>query len=177
MEIDLQVEYRALGIFYDEVATLLDEPDALVFKRNDAVSGWSTAQQLYHILRANGMMFKGIHLICQGHRIADNEGEPNKVGWWILENERFIRGKAKAPDNVVPPDEISREDLQNSLARSRKKYDETEAFLSAIPEATGRIPHTFMGFLNAAEWLRLARVHSQHHLAIIHDIVEQETTA
>ena len=174
MDIDLQDEYRHIGQFYDDVEALLDWPDDVLFEVNEAVSAWSPAQQLFHILRANGMMFKGIQLICHGHRIADNEGELNDAGRYLLAHG-FVRGQAKAPDAVVPPDDVSREDLRDALARSRRKYTQTEAFLPQIPEATGRIPHHILGMLNASEWLRLARMHAEHHRAIIRDIVgEQE---
>ena len=86
MDIDLQDEYRHIGQFYDEVEALLEWPDDVLFQVNADVSAWSSAQQLFHILRANGMMFKGIQLICHGHRIANNEGEPNDVVL-TLENE------------------------------------------------------------------------------------------
>ncbi len=170
MDIDLQDEYRHIGHFFDDVEPMLEWPDAVLFQVNEEVSAWSPAQQLYHILRANGMMLKGIQLICHGHRMADNEGEPNDAGRHLLVHG-FIRGKAKAPDAVVPPETVSREDLRDSLARSRRKHAETEAFLPQIPEATGRLPHHLLGMLNASEWLRLARLHSEHHRAIIRDIV------
>ena len=175
MVIDLQDEYRHLGQFYDDVEALLEWPDEMLFQTNEDVSAWSPAQQLFHILRSNGMMLKGIQLICYGHRMADHEGEPNDAGRYVLAHG-FVRGRAKAPDAVVPPDDVSREDLQDALARSRRKYAETEAFLPQIPEATGRIPHHHLGMLNASEWLRLARLHSEHHRAIIRDIVGQQET-
>lgn len=175
MAIDLEDEYRHLGHFFEDVETVLEWPDAVLFRTNEAVSAWSPAQQLYHILRANGMMLKGIQLICQGHRLADNEGELNEAGRYLLAHG-FVRGRAKAPDAVVPPEVVSREDLREALARSRRKHAETEAFLPQIPEATGRLPHHLLGMLNASEWLRLARLHSEHHRAIIRDIAGQQET-
>ena len=97
--------------------------------------------------------------------------------WPDVLAQGFVRGAGKAPDAVVPPDEVSRDDLRKSWSRSRAKHAETEAFLPQIPGTTGRIPHHFLGMLNAAEWLRLAQLHSVHHLAIIRDIVGQEATA
>ncbi len=176
MDIDLQEEYREIGAFYDAVEPLLDWPDETLYRIADDVSAWSSAQHLYHILRANGMMLKGIHLICHGHRMTANEGALNDAGRYVLA-QGFVRGQGKAPDAVVPPDEVTRKALQDSWARSRQKYVETEAFLPQIPDATGRIPHGFLGMLDGSQWLRLARLHSEHHLAIIRDIVGQEETA
>ncbi len=176
MDIDPQEEYCEIGAFYDAVKPLLDWPDETLYRIADDVSAWSPAQHLFHILRANGMMLKGIHLICHGHRMTANEGALNDAGRYVL-TQGFVRGQGKAPDAVVPPDEVSREALQDSLARSRKKYDETAAYLATLPDATGRILHGFLGMLDGSEWLRLARLHSEHHLAIIRDIVGQEETA
>ena len=175
MDIDLQEEYREIGAFFDAVKPLLDWPDETLYRIAGDVSAWSPAQHLYHILRANGMMLKGIHLICHGHRMADNEGGPNDAGRRVLAGG-FIRGTGKAPEAVVPPEEVPRETVRESWTRSRRKYEETEAILPQIPDATGRIPHKFLGMLNGSEWLRLARLHSEHHLAIIRDIVGQEET-
>ncbi len=176
MDIDVQDEYRHLGLFYEAVASLLDLQDDVLFQANTDVSAWSPAQQLYHILRANGMMCKGIQLLCQGRRMTDEEGGMNKAGHYVL-TKGFVRGRGKAPEAVVPPDDVSREVLQETLARSLKKYRETEAYLAQIPEAEGRMPHHHLGLLNASEWLRLARLHSEHHLAIIRDIVGAQAAA
>lgn len=176
MDFDPQDEYRHLGQFYADVQTVLALPDAVLSRVNPAVSAWSSAQQLYHILRANGMMFKGIQLICHGHRMAENDGEPTPAGYRVL-THGFVRGAGQAPDAVQPPDTVSREVLDESMARSARKYAETEAFLGQIPEATGRLPHHALGMLSALEWLRLARLHAEHHLAIIRDIVGQQEAA
>lgn len=170
MDINLQEEYRRIGALYDTFASVLAWPDATLYRVNDEVSRWSPAKHLFHILRANGMMLKGIQLICQGHRIADNEGEPTRI-WQYVRANGMVRGKAEAPESVVPPDEVSREELDQSLERSRARYAQTEAFLSFMPDAAGRIPHHIFGMLNASEWLHLVRIHSEHHLAIVRDIV------
>ena len=131
MTFDLHEEYRAIGVFYDALEQVLALPDAVLLTMNTEISGWSPAQQLYHILLANGMMFKGIAMICQGHRIATNEGEPNAAGYRLLSTGDFPRGVVQAPQAVEPPEAPSREELEMSLVRSRKRYVETEALLSA----------------------------------------------
>lgn len=176
MTFDLHEEYAMLGAFYDAAEAVVAWPDADLFRVNPEVSAWSPARHLFHILRADGMMLKGIHLICQGHRLAANEGAPNEAGRALLTQGRFPRGRVQAPESVVPPAEVSRGALEDSLARSRRKYAETEAFLPQIPAATGRMPHFYLGMLNAAEWLRLTRVHSEHHYGIMQDIVGQQET-
>jgi hypothetical protein len=169
--IDVQEEYRALGTSYDAFERLLDEPDAALYHVAGDVSQWSPAQHLHHILVADGMMLKGIQLICRGGSRILPEGALNDAGRYVLAHG-FVRGRGQAPQAVVPPEEPSRDDLQHSLDRSRHTYHDTEAILPALPDAEGYLPHGYLGELDAAQWLRLARLHSEHHLSIIRDIID-----
>ncbi|HMB92748.1 MAG TPA: hypothetical protein VKP65_17995, partial [Rhodothermales bacterium] len=117
MIIDPLQEYDATEAFYATVEAMLDWPDDRFFKVAEAVSGWSPAQHLYHISIANGMMHKGVGLICQGHEMVKPEGQINKVGRWALGREQFPRGKAQAPQGSVPPDAPSRDEVRKAMAR------------------------------------------------------------
>lgn len=170
MTINPQEEYDATEAFYNTIREMLDWSDDRLHKIAESVSGWSPAQHIYHISVANGMMLKGVGLICQGHEMMQKEGEINKIGRWAMENGTFPRGKAKAPKGVVPPDAPSREELDQALTRSRQRFEQTEAMLPLIPDAQGYFPHVFFGDLDAAQWLRCTRIHSEHHLTIIQEI-------
>ncbi len=173
-DIDLQEEYRSIGASYEAFAALLDEPDEALYRAREAVSAWSPAQHLYHILVANGMMLSGVALICRSHAMVLPEGALNAAGRAVLTQGRFPRGQGKAPERTQPPAEVSRETLRQALARSRARYEQTASLLADIPAAQGYIPHGFLGQLTAAQWLRLTRIHSEHHLAIIREIAGQE---
>ncbi len=169
-DIDVYEEYRALGALYDDLEALLAWPDERLFRVNEDVSGWSAAHHLHHVALSNSRMLKAAEAICTGHPMVRPEAALNEVGRRTLAEGRFARGRGKAPANVAPPETVTREDLEKTLARSRKKYAETEALLPELPSRTGGLPHPFMGTLRADEWLRLARIHSGHHLAIIREV-------
>lgn len=170
MDIDPQEEYDATEAFYESVEAMLDWPNDRLFKVAERVSAWSPAQHLYHISIANGMMHKGVGLICRGHEMVKPDGEINRVGRWALERGQFPRGKAQAPQGAVPPDAPSRDEVRKALSRSRHRFEQTTAVLPQIPEAQGYFTHTYFGDLDAAQWMRCARIHSEHHLAIIQEI-------
>ncbi len=169
MDIDVLADYHRLGDAYAAFERLLAEPEAMLHRVAAGVSQWSPAQHLHHILVANGMMLKGVQLICRGGSRILTEGGLNDAGRYVLAHG-FVRGRGQAPQAVVPPDVPTQEALHQALERSRRAYAETEATLPALPTAAGYLPHGFLGALDAAQWLRLARLHSEHHLSIIHDV-------
>ena len=170
MTIDLHDEYSHLDAAYNAFEDLLHAADSALFDVRPGVSGWSPAQHLFHILKSNGMMLKGIRLICKGAPPVLPEGALNRMGRIILERGRFLRG-GQAPDAVVPPKELTLDDLRQAFARSRATYDATAALLPEMADAQGYLPHMFLGDLDARQWLRLARLHSEHHLGIVRDIL------
>lgn len=174
MDIDPQDEYERLGGSYERFARLLDAPDAALHRRATAISAWSPAQHLHHILIANGMMLKGIALICAGGSRILPEGALNDDGRYVLTHEHFPRGRGQAPAPTRPPADPSRADLRQGLARSQSRYEAAAKILPQVAGARGYLPHLFLGELDALQWLRLARVHSEHHLAIIDEILAHD---
>jgi hypothetical protein len=169
-DIDVREEYRALGARYDDLEALLEWPDERLFRIDEDVSGWSAAHHLYHVALSNSRMLKAAEVICAGHPMVRPEAALNEAGRRAMARGGIERGRGKAPEHVAPPETVTRADLEKVLARSRKKYAETEALLPVLPTRTGGLPHPYMGTLRADEWLRLARVHSDHHLAIIREL-------
>lgn len=168
--IDPHEEYLALGTTMSAFEHLLDWPDDRLFRTDESVSKWSPAQHTYHLCVANGMMLKGIQLICQGGSRILTEGALNDAGRLVIEQGVFPRGRGQAPEPTHPPEAPTRADLRQALDRTRKRYEATEAILGDISDAQGYLPHRFLGEMTAAEWLRLARVHAEHHLMIIREI-------
>jgi hypothetical protein len=72
-----------------------------------------------------------------------------------------------------PPADLGRDDLRETWHRSRGKLDEVAGRADALAGAEGGLPHPFWGTLTAAQWLRAAHVHSDHHAAIIQDVLAE----
>ncbi len=169
LDIDVRHEFDQLRAFYEATGPLLDQPDAVLFDVNEAVSGWSAAHHLYHIWFANGKSLAAALYAAEGR--GTPEGAPNEAGRIMLERGAIPRNRLNAPAMVQPPDDLDRAALQEALDRSREKLDAIEARLDALPASEGRLPHPRMGSLNAEEWLRFVRIHSEHHHAIVRDIL------
>ena len=176
-DIDVREEHQRIAAFFEKAEEMLGLPDSVLYHVEETVSGWSPAQHLFHIFAANGMMLKGVQLIHRGGGPVTEKGEPNRAGYIALARERFPRGKVQAPDRVRPDDRPDRDMLTASLARSRAKLADVEGLLPSLSEKAGRLPHPFLGALNASEWLRVVRTHSEHHLQIIREITASPTSA
>jgi hypothetical protein len=71
----------------------------------------------------------------------------------------------------VPPEGIHREDAAAALARSAAGLAEVARLEARLPRIAGRIRHFAFGLMTACQWLRMARIHTRHHLAIIADLL------
>lgn len=176
MTIDVFDEYQRLGAFYKASAALLDHPDDALLAVDTDVSGWSAAQHLYHIWLANGKMLMAVQVIHRGGGPVTPEGALEPAGRHVLEHG-FTRGQAQAPDGVRPPETVTREVLTKTLARSRAKAEAVADLLPEVTDLEGRLPHPFMGALTAAQWLRMTRLHAEHHLALARDVLDATTEA
>lgn len=172
---DLHEEYRLLTHFYEEAERLLDASDEMLYTPHADQSAWSPAQHLQHTFIASGSMLKAAQMICKGDARVIAEGAPNRVGEVVLRAGRMLRGKAQAPAFTRPPADPSRDDLRVSLVRNREKLAEIEDVLGEMQEAQGCLEHPFLGCLNAAQWLRVVRIHAEHHLRIIQDLTSEAT--
>lgn len=175
MDIDVRHEHERLQDLYDEFERWGRAPDPLLSGTAGGVSAWSPAQHLYHIALANGSMLKAVEVIVAGEA---GSGEPvalTRVARSILESERMPSGQ-EAPARARPPEAPGRDAVVEALARSRRKLAAVEALLPRLGEAPGGIPHPrpVIGLMGATHWLRLARIHSEHHMAILHRIAEAD---
>jgi hypothetical protein len=171
LDFDARAEHDRLHTFYDATEALLDRPDALLFGTVPSVSGWSPAQHLDHIWLANGRSLTAASLAAQGRRTTEG-GTINDAGRQLLAAGTLPRGQMAAPESVTPPHSIDRKHLKKTLARSRKALGKVDAVMDALPDATGRIEHPRLGALTPPQWLRFVRIHSDHHRAIVQDILD-----
>lgn len=157
--------------FYDAVEALLDAPQHVLFSIHETISGWSPAEHLHHILQSNSKALKAARLAAINRGPTVHYGSPTDVGARVLEEGSFGDLEAEAPPSVRPPQEMSREDLQAAYQKSREQFEALHEHLPALPEADARIPHPAFGPLRASEWLRFARIHSDHHQDIVQQIL------
>ncbi len=136
------------------------------------VSGWSVEQHLYHVALATDMALRNVQLLLSGRggRRVVQQGGPNELAVLVLTEGRYPRGESETLRMVRPPDEVVGEYLSDEMERNRVVVLELQAACDGVHEAPGRVLHPMLGELNAAEWLRFARLHARHHLAILIDL-------
>ena len=163
-------EERLEGVFL-EFGGLRERLGARIDDCATSVSAWSPAQHLFHVALSADLAFSNVRALLRGGngRIV-HEGEPNALAVQVLTDENYPRGESQAPRTVQPPTDVEGAYLTNEMQLNRETLMALSPDLAGVTAAEGRIPHVFLGELNAAEWLRFARLHSEHHLAILRDI-------
>lgn len=170
--IDVDAELAALVrcLEASSEAYHLDPAAALV--RMPSLSGWSVAEHFYHLCLATDLALRNVQSLVRGKgRLITAEGGPNELAREVLSLGTFPRGKSHAPRMVQPPDPIDPALLLQELGLLQESVVRTRAILGQVVAAPNRIPHQRLGNLDAGQWLRFARLHAAHHLAIISDLV------
>ncbi len=167
-------DLQRLLAFYDAADRLAAADDAALFATVPVVSAWSPAQHLIHLGIANGMMLKAIETLCTAETPPNPDASgPNAAGQVVLRLGRMARGRAQAPPRARPPEHPTRAEVTDALRRNRERLAALDPYLPTLAAVEGRLPHPFLGMLSTPQWLRLVRIHSEHHHAIIRDILSQ----
>ena len=81
--------------------------------------------------------------------------------------ERFPRGRARAPQRAKQPSEITGEDIDKQLDKTHKLLPKL-----ADLDSKSHFKHPIFGVLNLKESKKFLRIHTEHHLKIIRDILK-----
>ena len=143
----------------------------IVTARAARVSQWSVGEHLAHLSLANELAFRNVRSLMAGTGLfVVDSGEPVQQALAVLESGVFPRGIAQAPRMVRPPADVAPELLDQWIDESRAQFEAFEFEADQIRSATKRIPHQLMGPLSAAQWLRFAAIHSDHHTRIAEEV-------
>ncbi len=150
---------------------LASDPEDWSLQRAD-VSSWSVAQQVDHMLRSVARMLSAADMIRIGYdaRIKP-DGQASLPGRMLLRAGAIPRGRAEAPEDVLP---VLAPTVEDCRARYETVLLVVAAFaphLDVIRTVRGTISHPLLGDFRAKDWLRFARMHTEHHLAIVDDIL------
>ena len=84
----------------------------------------------------------------------------------IFITKTIPRGKAKAPKSVQSYDKIEKIDLRNQIELAQKLIIEFEELDNKC-----NFKHPYFGQLNKIETLKFLKIHTNHHLKIMNDIL------
>lgn len=149
-----------------KLATLLDEFESRIpffEKENLAISKSSVGWHIEHSL----LTINGITRVLL-------RSNPKEYQWKFKLSRLFIfilgkipRGKAKAPEIVVPKTNLDVALLQEHLNKSRNSLMEIESLSNYH-----YFEHPYLGKLKKKDALRFLEIHTNHHLEIITDITK-----
>ncbi|MDP6740476.1 MAG: DinB family protein [Planctomycetota bacterium] len=136
------------------------------------VSGWTAAQHLYHTALACDLSLRNVEgLVAQKGLLIVKGAQTSEETIKLLAKEEFQRGQAESPRMVRPDTEVNPQFLAREQEGNQATLESLRRCRDEIATAPDHIPHQVLGPLTAAMWLRFARLHTLHHLAIIEDIL------
>ncbi|MDJ0522492.1 MAG: DinB family protein [Planctomycetota bacterium] len=162
---------RALHAALNRLGEALRWPEDRLYAVAPGVSQWSPAQHVQHALIALRRIFAAVTQLQGGEGEAiQPRGAPTLQGRALLLGGWIPRGKADAPDFAVPDDIPSRAAMLDVHERACARYAEIAPVAGALRSVPGVIEHQVLKGLSASQWWRFARIHTEHHLAIIDDV-------
>ena len=140
--------------------------------RDPGVSGWSAAQHLYHMALACDLSLRNVEgLVAQKGLLIVKGAQTSEEAIRLLAKEEFRRGQAESPRMVRPGADVNPQFLAREQEGNQATLEGLRRCRGEIAPAPDHVPHQVLGPMTAAMWLRFARLHTLHHLAIIEDIL------
>ncbi len=132
-------------------------------KLNTAVSQASVGWHIQHSLLVALQIIQAVE-----------RSNPENYRWKFNLNKTLIyilnkipRGKARAPESVVPKETMDAEKMKKNfeLLRSRLDVFNTLHF-------NNYFKHPYFGDLNVRSTIKMLKLHTKHHIGIINDIIK-----
>lgn len=171
---------RSVGIESDDLEVFLSLIETLgqwtsdgkqVILRVEEVSGWSVGEHLDHVLMADLLNLKAVRMLEMGRGKETSDGL-SEAGLVVFSSGEIPLGKATAPDFVIPRPGRTAEQIDELRLEVLDGWRKVAPRLDEI-DSTGRVlSHHAVGDLGAWQWLRFARIHTQHHQMIAGRIIE-----
>ena len=139
--------------------------DFIKFKEREnlSVSKASVGWHLDHSLKV-------INSVCATLRVSnanDYKKEFNGLRILTFTLGFFPRGKAKSPKRVLPPAIIKKKDIENQLEEAIKNIVSIKEL-----QENQYFTHPLFKQLNRKQTVRFLKLHTNHHLKIIRDILK-----
>lgn len=132
-------------------------------KHNSSVSASTVGWHIDHSLR----VIIGIFNALRKSVPAEYKWRFNLAWIYVLSINAFPRGKAKAPDAIVARNTVTEDEIAKLLQEARKCLKE----IVNLPTKSN-FKHKYFGLLNLKQSKKLLKLHTNHHLKIINDIVK-----
>lgn len=167
--LDPNTNYSSLLSLIEACNQHFQLPDSALMEPAPEVSGWSVGRHLHHLALANGSIPRLIERLMNG-RLGEADLEPKAGAREALIEGTFPSGR-QAPEQVTPPDDLTRELVERDFGRMSRAMLRIEPLLGELSSCTLRFPHLYYGPLSTTEWLRFAYIHTRHHAQIMDKIL------
>lgn len=151
----------------ENLTDLIEELDNYIPKlenKNPEISESSVGWHIEHSLLAINNIVSAL-----------NDSDPDKYKWkfnpirtLVLTMNKIPRGKGKAPEIVIPDNNITSKKLKTHIQNSFEKISVID---SLNPD--NYFDHPFFGKLNLKPAKKFILIHTKHHLNIIKDILKK----
>lgn len=167
----IEGDTRALHAALNRLGESLEWPEERLYAVVPAVSTWSPAQHVQHAIIALRRIFAAVSELRAGSGDAVKpKGSPTLSGRALLLSGWIPRGRAQAPEFAVPDAIPSRAGMRERHDAACERFGELAANATTLRGVPGVIEHPILGGMSAVQWWRFARIHTEHHLAIIDDV-------
>ena len=174
---DLEIDCRRLGKAEFDALRLAAQPRRRLLHVAPSVSRWSAAQHLQHALFLDIAAFKDVEAALLGRpRIETQEGL-TFAGHAVFTLDMIPRGGADAPEEFLPQAAPTRRELERLFADHRTRRVRLYQARARVAACPTRMPHFALGGMTSAEWIRFARIHLAHHVAIGRECAEAAVAA
>ena len=146
----------------NELAELESYLNQIHFKK-ESVSQATVGWQVHHVLS----VINGVCLSLMRSKEENYTSKFSLLKSYIFLVKKFPRGKVKAPKNTDASKEVSKEEIQKLLSNARKLILKIEK----LPDES-HFKHALFGTLNKKDSAKFLRIHTEHHLKIIRDILK-----
>lgn len=148
------------------LAALVNDLETKVQHRerlNNAVSNASVGWHIQHSL----LVALRIIDTVEKSNPADYQYKFSLPKFLVFTLNKIPRGKAKAPEYVMPKEDISTPELQGQIQLLKTRI----AVLNTLPPSSF-FKHPIFGNLNLKATKKMLTLHTKHHLHIINDIIK-----
>ncbi|HMU47298.1 MAG TPA: hypothetical protein PKC72_13080 [Chitinophagaceae bacterium] len=131
-------------------------------QKKESVSAASVGWHIEHSLLAVIKMISA----TEHSNPADYKWQFNIKRSLVILTNKFPRGRARAPQSVMPGEQISRTTIAPLLEKAKQK--------AVLFETLGKdkfFHHLVFGNLRLRQARKIILIHTQHHLSIIKDII------
>jgi hypothetical protein len=132
-------------------------------KKNLKISKADVGWHLDHSLKVINSVFEAL----ETSNSNDYKKKFNVLRLFTFTLGSFPRGKAKSPKRVLPPVIILKGDIENQLEKAILNFKKIENL-----EENQFFMHPLFKQLNKKQTIKFLRLHTNHHLKIVRDIIQ-----